>query len=402
MTQRYSFKWLPTVGLIVCVFLLVQAAGGQIPEKDFYKMIAAAGWLPEELKAIENGETVVRSVETKEKQELATIGILRIKGLPAVSMAAFREALSQQGGGSMKAGGMFGDPPSVDDLRELHLDKDSIEQLRKCTIGDCDLNLSAEMIRRFQSEIDWDSPEAETNATRLIREMVVGYVTGYSARGDGALGGYDNRRKPVDLVSSHRLLLSNSLFIGELAPELVEYLAKFPAGKTNSVESSMHWSVVDFGLKPSITVSHSAVYTRVIGDAEQLFVASKQIYASRYLDSSLTFTILLRVASETGVDTYLIFTDRSSSDVLDGALGGFARGMVKKESIERTKTLLDKIHVRLLAALRPTARTSSADTDDSLIGRVLALARKRPFLLSVLLLAMAALFFLWRRNRAPA
>jgi hypothetical protein len=351
MTQRSIHKGLSVGSILILALAFLQTGGiGQLREKDLLKSIGIDAWSPEELSALERGEPVVRSLETKEKQELAAIGVVRISNLPPISMNAFRDSLSQKRADEKIAGGRFSDPPMADDLRDLELEPDTIAQLQKCTVGKCDLNLPAQMIKRFEEEVNWNSPDADAVASRLMRDMLLGYVRGYTSRGDTALGRYDNRRTSVDLEAAHRSLLSSSVLIRDLAPEFVDYLAKFPFAKLENVDSAMSWSVIDFGLKPSITLSHSAAYTKRTADDERLFLASKQIYSSRYLDSSLTFTLLLRVPSAYGVDTYLIFSDRSRSDALDGPLGGIARDVVRKESLERIRTLLDKAHLRLLAA----------------------------------------------------
>lgn len=400
MTSGKKLRSANALAIIFAGLLFFQTISAQLLENSFHKIINAHAWSSEELTDLMNGEVVVRSLETTEKQELASIGVLRIINLPRISMSTFRESLSQKGSGPMKAGGRFSDPPMMDDLRDLELSKNSVEQLRKCTIGKCDLNLSAEAIRRFQNEVDWNSSDAGVQTSRLMQSVLLDYVRGYLAGGDRALGTYGNRRKTVDLAESHRSLLLSSSFISDLAPEFAEYLKGFPSTKLERVESSMHWSVVDFGLKPSITVSHASAYTQVTGEAEQLYVASKQIYASRYLDSSLTFTLLLRVSTEIGVNTYLVFVDRSRSDALEGPLGGFARDMVQKESVERIENLLDKAHLRLLAAAKSEANTNSAseETEDPSAGWMTIDRRRIAWALGCIAVVIA-LVALWRRRR---
>jgi hypothetical protein len=342
--------------IVVFVLFFVHMIPAKLPERDFHRIVGAHRWTLEELNTLAKGEILVRPLETDVKEELASIGVLRIRNLPAISMDKFRECLSQKGHEERTRSGTFSEPPTLDDLRTLELEPDAIEQLQRCTVGRCDLNLSAKMISRFQREIDWTSANAKSDATRLIEGMLVDYARDYLAKGDATLGTYDNRRKAVDLVASHRSLLSSSSAIADLAPEFVEYLEKFPRGRLANVQTSTHWAVVDFGLKPTITISHAVAYSQTTGESGNLFVASKQIYSSRYLDSSLTFTLLLRVVPETGVDSYLVFVDRSRSDALGGSLGGFARKMVQKESQQRIKRLLERVHVRLLSAGKASSK----------------------------------------------
>ena len=396
-----KLKFARCLRIIIGGLVFFQIVNAQVSEKDLHKMIDAGSWSSEEMGNLQKGNIVVRSLETEGRHEIASIGILRITNLPRISMSAFRESLSQKGSDSKKGGGSFSDPPTLDDLRDLELDKESIEQLQKCTVGKCDLNLSAEMIRRFQHEVDWNSPDVKAKATRMIQEMLVHYAREYQARGDGALGTYDNRRKIVDLATSHRSLLSSSSFITDLAPEFVEYLKGFPSKKLDNLESRMRWSVVDFGLKPSITVSHTSAYTQFQGNIEQLYLASKQIYASRYLDASLTFTLLLRVSTESGVDTYLIFVDRSHSDALEGPLGRFARKIVQKESFERIRTLIDKTQLRLLAVGEAESKIESDSKAEEPPPSWMALILQRPVAITIgIIVTVAALFLLWQRSRA--
>ena len=386
--------------IVVVVLLFFPTIPAQLRETDLRKLIAAGTWSPDELKALENGDVVVRSLQTGMKQELASIGILRIKNLPPVSMDKLRESLSQRGSDEKKTGGQFSEPPTLDDLRPLELETDAIDQLQKCSVGRCDLNLSAKMISRFGREIDWTSSNARSDATRLIAEMLVDYVREYAARGDGALGTYDNRRKTVDLSASHRSLLSSSSLIRDLAPEFIEYLEKFPRKRLENVTSSMHWSVIDFGLKPSITISHSAAYTQKRGESEQLFVASKQIYSSRYLDSSLTFTMLLRVVTDAGVDSYLVFVDRSRSDALDGPLGGFARDIVQKEALGRIETLLSKAHLRLLTVQGAETKATADSPEGSSVRWIAALRRRSVVITIAGVIVAVAFLLLWNQRRA--
>lgn len=398
MTRRGIHKSLLVGSILICALAFSQTADGQLVEKDLRKVIGIDAWSPEELGALEKGEPVVRSLETKEKQELAAVGVVRISNLPSISMSAFRNSLSQKQTDEKIAGGRFSDPPTPEDLRDLTLEPDTITQLQKCTVRKCDLNLPAQMIRRFEEEVNWNSPDANAVASQLIREMLLGYVRDYTSRGNAALGRYDNRRTSVDLEASHRLLLSSSGLIRDLAPEFVDYLAKFPVNKLENVDSDINWSVIDFGLKPSITLSHTAAYSQRTAGDEQLFLASKQIYSSRYLDSSLTFTLLLRIPTAYGVDTYLIFSDRSRSDALDGPLGGIARDVVRKESLERIRTLLDKAHLRLLAAGNSKNETDhdAHPTEADSAGWVKRILQNRIAAAVLVVFIVGALYAVWR------
>lgn len=392
LADLMSFKF---AIVLVLPFLLNHAAHAQISEPAFRKLIAIESWSHEELAAFERGDAVARPLETSEKQELATIGVIWLRNLPPVSMRVFRESLSQKDSSAVIAGGRFSQPPRIDDLNDLEVDGDAIEDLRECRVASCDLNLSAEMIKRFQHEINWNSSDASSRANAVMREMLLAQAIAYLNRGDAALGNYDNRRKTVELRASHNSLLSRSTLVLQLAPEFTDYLKQFPAGDLQNVENSIHWSVVDFGLDPSITVSHAAAYTQVSDEIEQHFVSSKQIYSSRYLDSSLTFTLLARVQSDRGIESYIVFLDRSRSDALAGPLGRFARRLVQEESITRIKSVLDRSHLRLLVATRPPS--PEPESKESFIDSLFPTHWVLP-LIAIVFIAAAALFIRRRRH----
>ena len=397
MTQK---RWLnivygPCFSAVVLLFAILPAPA-QLAEKDLYELIGTSRWSDAEIEALQNSEPVARSIRTDDKQEIATFGILRIRGLPSISMSTFRDSLKQKGSGPRKRGGRFSEPPSLTDLQTLELDSDSIMRLSRCSIGKCDLNLSAEMIGRLRSHVDWKSPDAVDKATELIKEMLLDYARDYTSEGISSLSSYDNRRKMIDLTESHRLLLSKSFLIEQVAPEFVEYLEEYPNGDLANVENSMHWSVVDLGLKPSITISHASAYTETKSGTPQFIVASRQIYSSRYLDGSLTFTVLLRVWNGDEVDSYIIFLDRSRSDALGGAIARIARGVVEKEAKERVTNLLEKARSRLLNASQPVEAPSTATDDEiSWTEQSRAFARKHTWVITGgILLAFLLILFL--------
>ena len=91
-------------------------AVGQLLEIDLHRLVGVHEWSPEEESSLEKGEVVVRSLETKEKLELASIGILRIRELPPISMDKFRQCLSQKTSDAKKAGRRFSNRKA----RQLH------------------------------------------------------------------------------------------------------------------------------------------------------------------------------------------------------------------------------------------------------------------------------------------
>jgi hypothetical protein len=396
--MHYRISPFVRISLAVTVSLTVFALHPQmqIRSDKFRELLSEADLTPDELAALENREVVVKSLRTEDKQEIATVAIVRMSDLPPVGINTFRGSLSQRKADALKAGGKFNDPPTLDDLRSVELDEDTFEELQECRTSDCDIHLTTAMIKRFQTEVDWNSPEHRPVVTRLFLETLVGRVRDYMAEGDAELGQHDNRRQPMDLAATHRRLLADSSFFKALAPEVADYLRDFPNRELPGAESGFHWSIIDFGLKPSVTLSHSVAYERPEPSGPQLFVVSKQFYASRYVDASLTVSMLLRVAGTDHTDTYMIVTDRSRSDALEGPLGGLARKIVRKEAEERLKDLVSRAELRLIAATRPSPPVNGdgQGSAETVAGRV-----RPPVVLAIVAVLFVVAFLIILRHR---
>ena len=57
-----------------------------------------------------------------------------------------------------------------------------------------------------------------------------------------------------------------------------------------NVENFIYWSKEMFSLKPVINLFHVTIYTRERHGTKDVFITSKQIYASHYFETSLGFT----------------------------------------------------------------------------------------------------------------
>ena len=355
-----------SVVIAIVVSAAAVTAAAQITEPEFREYLSKKATInSDELAELDRGGIVVKAIPASDKQEVTVAGVVRVKQLPTVTLREFRDSLSPKSSKEMDAKGRFSNPPVIGDLSGLELEERDFRELRKCIVGDCDVNMSADWIDKFGKGLDWTAPDHKQKATELFREMLLEYSRDYSVSGTASLGAYSNRKDAVSLSASHRSLLENALFIGELAPELLAYLKEYPKKDLSGVESYTHWSNIDFGLNPTVTLSHSAAFTNSAGDH---FVAARQFYSSRYLDASLSLTMLLRFPD--GV-TYIVFSDRSRSDALEGIFHGMSKRVVEAEAIERVKNLLKNSELRLITANKPQMEVNTPAAEISFKDRVL-------------------------------
>jgi len=103
------------------------------------------------------------------------------------------------------------------------------------------------------------------------------------------------------------------------------------------------------------------VYKREQETGPQVLVASKQIYANHYFDSSLALSGYISLPG-TGAarDSYLLYTNRSRADALSGLFSGLKRSLVEHEAIDGLRTILESSRASLNGrGLSPTESTSA-------------------------------------------
>src|ERR1044072_76503 len=302
----------------------------------------------DDLSSLERGGMVVKLLPVTDKREVAFCGVLRLQSTPATLLTAFKESLTQQNGRVIMGGGRINPPLAPEDLQSLTLEKRDVEDMKQCVAGNCRLKMSAEMIERMQREVDWGAPDYRTPANRLFRQMLLDYVRDYLARGDAALIEYNDRAIAMRLGEEQRSLLTSLPYVNDSAPEFVGYLQNFPRRELPGVENALHWAKIKFGLKPVIVITHTATYTRLHDNAPQILVATKQLYANHYFDSSLSLTLLMNVAAGDGdSDTYLLYANRSRVDTLRGLFGDIKRRVIEKEALDGLRAILQQTKLNM-------------------------------------------------------
>ncbi|MBK9527543.1 MAG: hypothetical protein IPO41_04325 [Acidobacteria bacterium] len=386
----------------VLLLLIAFTSGslGQLTKNEFLKQMAATA-SEAELTALRNGNILVKVLPSRDKREVSVLGAVKLRDVQDIDLARFRSGLSQKNNKAVLGGGILSPEPSLQDLAELTLDDRDVEKLKTCSVGDCDLKLSASIIRRFATEIDWNATEHKVRATELFKTLLIDYVRDYLKRGDRALIEYADKRKPVRLADEYRAITEGSVLVRGLAPELLDYLKKFPTAELPGAESRVDWSKVDSGLKPIITLTHSVGYSRQLQDDLFLTIATKQIYASHYIDASMAFTSLLRFGSGESAEEYLLFTSTSRSDSLGGALSRMAHAVVEREALQKAEELLQNSKMRLEAKAPATQKTADHNNESGIYTKIVELSESLTVrILAVLFIALALfLAFRWKRGK---
>jgi hypothetical protein len=272
----------------------------------------------EERQSITQGEPIVKVLDA-EDQQLAVFAGGSLETTPERFVEKVRNIVALRMGRYVPAAARFGSPPQLSDLSSLTLGQSDLEDLETCKPRDCGLKLGADEIARLQQAVAAFGAKRKQAAELELRRIVLDRVNAYLAEGHAGLPAYEDKERPVQPEAIFSSLLEDSS-LPRHAPAFAAYLARAPRSKPAGVESFLYWSKEDFGRKPVITVSHVNILRgRARPDLPAVIVASKQIFASHYLNGALAVAVLDYDAASRP-PAHLGYVYRSSIDVLDGLL----------------------------------------------------------------------------------
>jgi hypothetical protein len=341
------------VGVALAVLLLsgvVLAGTAAQPEETLEFLRTHFRFSASELRELAQGRAPVRALDTTDGREIAIAGAVRVPLSPAEYIRQLRDIVEFKRHEAVKQIGTFNLPPRVSDLAGLTLDRDHLDDLRKCRVGDCDVQLSRASIDRLGSEINWSTPTAAAEANRVFREILTDQVARYLDAGDSALMTYENDHAPLVVADEFRAMVDAPPALLRQFPGLEQHVALFPRARAAHAEDVIYWSKEDVGPKVIISVTHMVIAPVGDGGPVLFTAASKQLYGSHYFDSSLGLTLLLR-DSDPG-STVLVYVNRSRIDVLSGFLGGLKRAIVRARGRSAMADTLTRIRTRLPARVQ--------------------------------------------------
>ena len=348
----------PLVGFGVRAIVLIAAVASTAQAAAFVddllrrKMRFSAA----DLRSLDAGAAVVKSLETPVRQELAHFGVVYIQAPQQRFIERFRDIERFESGPGIPQIGRFSVVPQLQDLASLTLPVEDVQALRTCRPGDCDMKLPAAAMSRFRNQVNWSSPDAARDANAIARDMILELVRRYQANGNDALGHYDDDGDPLSVAEQFRALLPSGDLLPAPVPALIAYLENYPRSRPAGAEDFFYWSVVDFGLKPTIRANHVTIYPLSGSSSANVayVIAIKQLYASHYFHSTLELRFLVGDDRRPGRQGfYLVSITRSRNDGMTGFTGSLLRPIVSRRSRNAVGRYLE--HVK-----RQVERTAAA------------------------------------------
>ena len=328
----------------LCVGLLLLAAGQPNQAEDSARSFLTTSFQVSsaEVDRVDAGHVVARTLGVTDPREVATLGVVRIRVTPEFYAERLADIVTFKRTDDILQIGTFDDAPAVTDIADLTLDEWDVRKLRECEVGNCAVQLSADAIARFRRDVDWRRPDAQAQANRVMRQILVEYVTRYRDAGAAASMQYADQSETVDVGREFASLLEADVETWQHFRDLRRHLFEYPMGETPETRDILYWSKERVSRRLVVSVTHLAI-SRTTHGPSAYAIASKQIYGTHYFDASLGLTVLVRDRAVSSPATYVVYLNRSRVDIFDGLFGGIARPIVNTRARSLVATQLGRL-----------------------------------------------------------
>lgn len=285
-----------------------------------------------ELRRIDAGDAVTRTLQSPDGREITTIGAIRVNCTADTFVARVRDIQRFKASEYVLQLGRFSPQPSLADVAALVVDDDRAA-LRACHPGSCSWRLPVRAMQQLRMGIPWGGKNEAEVATSEVRSVIAAEAAIYVAGGSAALGDYADEDATISRAAAFKALLRPSPFRAEYQAEVFDFLDRYPAAPNPEIESILYWSRERFGLKPMIAITHSAILKR----PDVVVFASKQVFTNHYFDASLGMAVYV---AEPGTSYgYVTYMNRTRIAGLHGPMAGLVRSIAARrgrDGLEKT------------------------------------------------------------------
>jgi len=301
-----------------------------------------ASFTADDLAKLDAGQVIARADTGQNDREMLAVAAVKIRAPRDRVLSYYGQMISYVDGKITLAFGRFSTPPVLADVKGLAFDRDEIDDLKSCKVGQCDLRLGGTGLEKLRSSVNWNAPDVADQVNGLARQSAVDYVAAYLTRGDDALVTYNDRDQPVNLRDEWRGILAASPYFHEYAPELSAHLERFPHDSLPGARDLIYWIKENYGMKSVISIVHGVIYSPP-RQADRTIVAQKYIYSSHYYDGSLAVATIVDTTAGGAPATYLVYGNRSRGDLLEGGFGGLKRSVARSQARKAAEETLGTI-----------------------------------------------------------
>ena len=251
--------------------------------------------------------------------------------------------------------GRFSDPPRLEDLADLQLSDDDLRDLRDCRPRACGVKLAQPEMAAVRAAIAASPASWKAAAADAFKRILLARATAFAESGLASAAPFEDHKNVVMPARELEAIVKGPerKIAAEAAAGADCFNADSPA-----VHSYLYWSknVAD-GAREVVTITQLSLHR--CGPASIPVLVSTQLYASHYLDASISYTTL---ASD-GAHQYLLYLRRVRIDLLRGFWRPVIRSILETEIRKSAPALLDQIRTRLEAGEPCPTRTTSGRRD---------------------------------------
>jgi hypothetical protein len=247
-------------------------------------------------------------------------------------------------------------PPRLQDFDNLAVEPGDLDDIRNCRPGKCALKLSAPEIETLQSIIRQRGAEWRPSVEVAFRQLVFERIKTYIAKGHDGFADVRDVSEPHSPARAFAGVLLRSEFLTRQLPQLVAQLERRPSQSTG-IESFIYWSKELFSRKTVISATQVSIVRPDRDGMPEVVIASKQIFATHYMDASLGITAIVKDGPS---KRYLTYLNRTDVDVVGGFFGGLVRSILQRRLRNEAPAILIGLRERLESGEPPTPAGPSA------------------------------------------
>ena len=230
-----------------------------------------------QIDAIQRGDIVVKTLPTADERDVGVMGIVRV----AQPRGAVIDALRSHG-----AAHVFGTPPSLEDVSNVHLTRDDLKELARCQPNACNFKLPTAGMAALNAIAASNESDVAQRAEAWLRRRMIEYVAAYRQRGNAAMIEYDDLGS-VQSSASFDAMLRDSSYVFRVAPALGGFLLDYPRASLPGATNAIAWAVDTLPrVRPVLRIMHEVTYAPSELPGATV-IAKKQLYADHYFEAGL-------------------------------------------------------------------------------------------------------------------
>ncbi|HXW15527.1 MAG TPA: hypothetical protein VEN79_13545 [Terriglobia bacterium] len=316
------------------VWIVAAAMSGTAPlnsdlQTFFRQYIGLSG---DQIATIRSGQAVTKILPPRTPAEVLLFGAVYIHAAPEAYVQFARNFDRLRKVPGFWALVVFTDPPQLSDLKGFAFDSDTIQALKDCQPGNCQIQMPETSIQELHRSIDWSAPNVDDQVNQGLQKTALDRLLAYQREGNEALGIYNDKRDPTAVPKQFAYLLSYGKALSEHEPDFYHYLLLYPHGKPANYEDTFYWAKVKFGLKPTLRIVHMVTMRGGPADPMACAIAQKQLYSSHYFQTALDLSICVRESDDPQQHGFYLIQALGSEQA---GLSGPKGSIVRKAAVDR-------------------------------------------------------------------